>query len=247
MSRVGSQLIVLIVAFLFSSPASASVDAFEEYPVLKAADYNAATGCTSDLTHYDSLAITVGFLAGTSDEEISYVQRETKALFESLLERTPEDFLDGKCLHASVWRVGVAIDLINAEGAYVGKNISGRYDKAAQKWDNVIRNQPESTDTSRDNPAFILLPRSTFMERTECLVSPSTYTHYVKAFAGTLFDFPSRDEAKKRMKLFMEDLYESRPAAEGVVDERCMVPGIKRVADALGLLDEQGRYHSSNR
>lgn len=103
--------------------------------------------------------------------------------------------------------------------------------------------QMSNCDEGREG-ADKILPREGFMETTGCLVSPATYEKLLSAAQKARSDSPDRVAAAGEMTAFLEDLYSGRPTAEGYLDDRCMHPTVRRLAEELTLLDEKGRYKS---
>ena len=221
----------------------------EQFSVLRLADYEATTGCVG-AEYIRPIRSALGFLvfdeAGEkSDNDLQYARRHTLPLFRSLHQKyaTPDGSVASRCIPASLRQIGLALKLLDADGGF-GKattpDVNFVYDPALLEHDTA---SPK---------AFPVMARLAYIEQTGCAVSGENYGKYRVAFEWAVFSRGYPDRARANMIEFLDTLYaetnadsgraDSETAASDVIDQRCMIPAISRIAEELDLLDDTGRY-----
>jgi hypothetical protein len=231
-SLSGFQAQLIIALLLFVAP-SAFAGESAEYPVLTHADYEAATGCDVARGLYErGLRIALTFLVFEGEpvsrdrgfegsaSDAYYVRRHSR---DALAPMFASAAAEGPCLHPTVAKIGGA----------VGIPESGVQPDPA----------PRVREPAGENVApYLLTSRPEYMQRTGCLVSPSTYNHFRVAFFEHVLSRDDRYDAAARMRTFLRETGEGKQTADGFLDSSCMTPTIRRIANELKLIGARGEF-----
>ncbi len=218
-------------------------DPFEKFHALRHTDYETLTGCkVSSFTYQLSLKAALGFLIfgeiddGPVSSSAGYARRHTRPVFRDLYNNyaTPEGLLAARCVHPTLRRIAIALEMLDAQGQYS--------DRLSRSGELVPANPALIRDAEVDDAAFPIMTRQRFVAETGCSIAPAAYSDFRLAFYWSVFDGGYRDDARTSMVSFLKRLLKSRPTADGFVDRRCMVPMVERIAADLDLLDAEGRH-----
>lgn len=222
---------VLLIAF------SAFGDETAEYPVLTHADYEAATGCDIAIGLYEqSLRIALTFLVfedepvrrgedlslefEESADDAHYVRRHSRDALGPMFASAEAG---GSCLHATIENIGEDVG----------------FPESGYEWQALARVREAG---GKNIAAYLMTSRSEYMQRTGCLVSPSTYDHFRVAFLEHVLSRDDNFDATGRMGTFLRETGEGKHTADGYLDASCMTPTMRRIADELKLIDANGGF-----
>ncbi len=233
-------LAALITVLLPLSPHSAAAETPQEFAFLKWGDYLEVTGCTAP-GYRSPLTDALRFLAfpeadtgNPNNSDILYARRHTRPFFVDLLDENQlaDGTLDPNCLPPSLYKVALALKLLNEDGKYT----------AAEPWIDHVYG-PHMPKAGPPLPqAYPVLTRQLYMERTGCLISSKTYDNYRLAYETLVLERSLISSGQEEMVLFLNDLVDSQPAPEEFLQQKCLIEPISRIAEELGLLDADGRY-----
>ncbi len=216
---------------------------FERYDVLRHTDYEAATGCSVRISVYErSLISAADFLAfngalnGKLNNSTAYARRHTVRVFRDLYHRhhTADGFLEERCLHPTLRRIGITLQILDADG---------RYSDTHSRSGDFVTPDPSLIAATQPGPnAFTMMARADYVAKTGCTVSADAYEKFGLAFYFVVLRNGYAHNAHQGMRAFLDELHAGRPAADGYLDQGCLIPAISKVAAELDLLDAQGRY-----
>lgn len=216
---------------------------FERYDVLRHADYEAATGCSVSIAVYErSLISAADFLAFNGalnrklNNNLGYARRHTVRLYGDLYRRhhTADGFMEDRCLHPTLRRIGITLQILDADGRYS--------DIQARSGDFATPNPSLMAATQPGPDAFTMMAQADYVAKTGCTVSADTYEKLGLAFYFVVLRNGYAHGAHQGMRAVLNELHAGHPAADGYLDQGCLIPAISKVATELDLLDAQGRY-----
>jgi hypothetical protein len=242
MIRCVSSFFIGALLAVISGSASAGPGPYEVYYILRHADYEAATGCSIDAFNYElSLRAASDFLAfeGTHSHlnlARGYARRHTRPLFSALRHRYPtaEGLLQEHCMHPTLRRIAVALEMLDEQGRFP--------DPTSGHNDHIGPDPSRYENAPVDPEAYPIIARDDYIARTGCALSADSYKGFAIAYDWVVFRGGYDDRARAGMAVLLNELADSRPSPVGTIDAACMIPAITLIAEALGLLDADGRY-----
>ncbi len=236
------RLVFGALALAFVSAGEAGPGPYQDYYILRHADYEAATGCSvSASTYVRSLQAATDFLVfeGARSKQNTargYARRHTRPLFADLRYKYPatDGFLEERCMHPSLRRIAVALGMLDAQGRFP--------DPTSGHKEHVGPDSARYANDPVDAGSFPIIARDDYSTRTGCGVSADSYKGYAAAFDWVVFGGGYEDRARDGMRVLLDELAAASPSDDGGIATACMIPAITKIAAVLGLLDAHGRY-----